>query len=131
MNNCTFTGRLTKDPIVRKVPVKGVETSVCNFYLAVNDGFGDNRKTDFIHVTAWRGAADNIAKYMTKGRSMTVSGAVHLESYKAKNAEGKEETRWTLAVPRATGFEFGDGKPMANETTDDDTVPFEEDAPAE
>lgn len=129
MNNCTFTGRLTKDPIVRKVPVKGVETSVCNFYIAVNDGYGDNRKTDFIHVTAWRGAADNIGKYMTKGREISVCGAVHLESYKTKNAEGVEEIRWTLSVPRAAGFEFL-GNRVANETTDDD-VPFPEDAPAE
>ena len=124
MNNCTFIGRLTKDPIVRKVPVKGVETSVCNFTIAADDGFGEYQKTDFIHVTAWRNAADAIGKYMTKGREIAVMGAVHLENYKAKNEQGIEETRWQLAVPRASGFEFL-GKRIAQ---DDDGTPFPENA---
>jgi len=122
MNNCTFIGRLTKDPIVRKVPVKGVETSVCNFTIATDDGFGDYKKTDFIHVTAWRNAADAIGKYMSKGREIAVMGAVHLESYVTKNDQNVDETRWTLSVPRASGFEFL-GKRIAQ---DGDEVPFEE-----
>lgn len=125
MNNASFGGRLTKDPIVRKVPVKGVETSVCNFTIAVDDGFGEYKKTDFIHVTAWRGAAEAIGKYMSKGREMNVWGAVHLDSYKVKNEEGIEETRWCQSVTRPYGFEFC-GKRIANETTDDDQVPFPE-----
>ncbi len=124
MNNCTFIGRFTKDPIVRKVPVKGVETSVCNFTIAVDDGFGENQKTDFIHVTAWRNAADAIGKYMTKGREIAVMGAVHLESYKVKNEQNVEEVRWTLSVPRASGFEFL-GKRIAQDG-DDGQVPFVE-----
>ena len=125
MNNTTIIGRLTKDPIVRKVPVKGVETSVCNFTLAVDDGFGDYKKTDFFHVTAWRNAADAIGKFMSKGREMGVMGATHLESYVVKNDQGVDETRWCLAIPRAAGFEFL-GKRIQNETTDDDQVPFPE-----
>ena len=81
MNNCTFIGRMTKDPVKKIVPINGVETSVLNFYIAVDDGFGDYKKTDFIHVTAWRGAADAIAQYMTKGREIAIKGAVHLETY--------------------------------------------------
>ena len=125
MNNCTFIGRMTADPIVRKVPVGGVETSVLNFYIAVDDGFGDYKKTDFIHVTAWRGAADAIGKYMTKGREIAVKGAVHAETFTAKNKEtGKEEQRTVLSMPRPEGFEFL-GRKVANEATDDDAdVPF-------
>jgi single-strand DNA-binding protein len=127
MNNCTFIGRITKDPILRKVPVGGVETSVLNFYMAVDDGFGEYQKTDFIHVTAWRGAADTIAKYMTKGREIAVKGAVHLENYNTKNAEGKEEARACLSIPRPEGFEFL-GRKVANDTPDDADCPFEEEA---
>ena len=74
MNNCTFIGRMTKDPVKKIVPINGVETSVLNFYIAVDDGFGDYKKTDFIHVTAWRGAADAIAQYMTKGSEIAIKG---------------------------------------------------------
>lgn len=116
MNNCTFIGRMTKDPIVRKVPVGGVETSVLNFYIAVDDGTGEYKKTDFIHVTAWRGAADAIGKYMVKGREIAVKGAVHMESYKDKETG---ETRYTLAMPRPDGFEFL-GRKVNNEQADTD-----------
>ena len=125
MNNASFSGRLTKDPIVRKVPIKGVETSVVNFTLAVDDGYGAYRKTDFVHVTAWRGAADTIGEYMSKGREMKVWGSVHLDNYKVKSEQGVEETRWCLAVPRPYGFEFGE-KRIVNEATDNDQVPFPE-----
>lgn len=124
MNKLTIFGRITADPIVRKVPVKGVETSVCNFYVAVNDGFGNYQKTDFFHVTAWRGAADAIGQYMKKGRQIMVHGAVHLETYTTKNAEGKDEQRTCMSITRVEDFEFADRR-VPNETTDDDP-PFEE-----
>lgn len=122
MNNCVMIGRMTKDPIVRKVPVGGVETSVLNFYIAVDDSFGEYKKTDFIHVTAWRGAADAIGTYMAKGREIAIKGAVHLEEYTDK-ASGEKRT--VMAMPRPEGFEFL-GRKVNNETTDDDNCPFEE-----
>lgn len=125
MNNCTMIGRMTKDPTPRTVVINGVETPVLNFYIAVDDGLGDNKKTDFVKATAWRGAAEAIAKYMTKGREIAVAGAVHLESYAAKDASGHDVLRTTMAMPRPYAFEFL-GKRIVNETTDDD-CPFPED----
>lgn len=125
MNNLTIIGRLTKDPVLRKVPVGGVETSVLNFYIAVDDGFGDYQKTDFFHVTAWRGAADNIAKFMTKGREIAVKGAVHLETYETKNAEGKKEIRSAMSIPRPEGFEFL-GRKISNDAPDEGECPFDD-----
>ena len=120
MNSCTFIGRMTKDPVKKIVPINGVETSVLNFYIAVDDGFCDYKKSDFFHVTAWRGAADAIAQYMTKGREIAIKGAVHLESY-----EKDGEKRTTLAMPRPEGFEFL-GRKVQNEVTETDECPWEE-----
>ena len=49
MNNITIVGRMTDDPFVRKVNIGGVETSVCNFYVAVDEGFGAKKNTEFFH----------------------------------------------------------------------------------
>lgn len=119
MNNTTIIGRMTADPIVKTVKVKNLDTKVLNFYVAVDDGFGDQQKTDFFHITAWRGAAEAIGQYMTKGREIAVKGAVHLEKYMKDN-----EVRYTMAIPRPDGFEFL-GRKVQNEVKDDDTTPWD------
>ena len=147
MNTTTIVGRMTADPIVRKVNIGGVETSVCNFYVATDDVSGRQKKTDFFHVTAWRGAADNIGKYMSKGRLISITGPVHLETFKAKVLDGqtktyvidpatgkpKEEMRTVLSIPQALMMEFlGSGQKVvdAGEAPDVevDPAPFPENA---
>jgi single-strand DNA-binding protein len=142
MNNITIVGRMTDDPYVRKVNIGGVETSVCNFYVAVDEGFGAKKNTEFFHVSAWRGAADAIGKYMGKGREITVSGAVHLETFKSKildsqtktyvmdpaTGKPKEEMRTVLSIPRTTVIEFlggsnGGQKFVDNEPVKEDDLP--------
>lgn len=127
MNNTTMIGRMTAEPNLRMVDIKdgkGQTTPVIDFYIAVDDNFGEYKKTDFVHVTAWRGAAKMIAEYMSKGREIAVKGAVHLGSYKTKNGE----IRYHLDMPRPDGFEFL-GKRVNNETTETD--PEEEATPFE
>ena len=118
MNNCTFIGRMVRDPEVRKVNIKNVETSVLNFDIAVDDGFGEYKTTDFIRVTAWRGAADAIGQYVTKGREIAVCGAIH---WSKNTKDGK--TFYNLEMPRPTGFEFL-GRKVVNEAAETDECPW-------
>ena len=126
MNNLTVIGRMTKDPNLRKVPVNGKETPVLNFTVAVDDGFrtdenGKKLDTEFFRVTAWRGAAEAIAKNCPKGREIAIKGAVHLGHY-----DGDNGTVWHLSIPRPDGFEFC-GKKIANEARDtDEETPWQE-----
>lgn len=101
-----ITGRMTKDPELRTVKCDGQDTHVIDFYLACDDGFktndkGEKENTEFFRVTAWRGAADAIAKWGTKGRTLTVTGASHLRSF---NKDGR--VTYYMAIPRPWYFEF-------------------------
>ena len=56
MNKVFLIGNLTRDPELTET-ASGV--SVCHFSIAVNRPYsGEEKKTDFFNVTAWRGLAD-------------------------------------------------------------------------
>ena len=78
-------GNLTKDPTLRKVKVGDAEVSVCNFYIAVNEGYGERRKTWYPRVTCWREQAEVMAKYLTKGSKVMVRGTVTAQPWKAQD----------------------------------------------
>ena len=127
MNNLTIIGRITKKPNLRKVPVNGEDTSVLNFTVAVDDGFrkdenGKKVDTEFFRVTAWRGAAESIAKNCDKGREIAIKGAVHLDSY-----DGETGKVYYLAIPRPDGFEFC-GTKVVNDAagTEETELPWQE-----
>lgn len=108
MINATIVGRITKDLQVRTVMIGDKATPVLNFTLACDDGNrvdkdGKRIGTEFIRVTAWRGAADAIAKYCYKGRAMAVAGAIHLGKYADQQNGG---LHYNLTVPSPTMFEF-------------------------
>lgn len=83
MNRVVLVGRLTKDPELRTT-TSGL--SKATFTLAVNrrttneDG---SKQTDFISCVAWRGLAETIAKYCTKGKEIAVEGRIETGSYDA------------------------------------------------
>lgn len=119
MNNLSIYGRITKELNLRTVTYKGVETKVLNFTVAADDGNrkdkdGNKVDTEFFRVTAWRGAAEAIAKYCTKGREICICGPVHLDKY---TKDGKEVPY--MGIPRPWYFEFG-GKHVDNEVKPDD-----------
>ena len=80
MKHMTITGNLTRDPELRTVPGG---RSVCNFNVAVNaqervknpDGSSAYEKTtDYFRITVWGSTGENCAKYLKKGRNVTVHG---------------------------------------------------------
>lgn len=104
LNHITIMGRLTKDPELRKTQ-SGV--SVVTFTVAVDRDFknGDEKVTDYIDCTAWRGQADFIAKYFGKGRMIVVDGA--LNSRKWTDKDGNNRVSWEI---QAQNVYFGDSK---------------------
>ena len=67
MNTFTISGRLTKDPELKKT---STGLSVCYFTLAVNKQYqvadGED-KADFLDFQAWRQSADFLCNYCHKG----------------------------------------------------------------
>lgn len=116
LNNCTFLGRLTKDPDVGKTQS---DVSYCRFCVAVDRAFareGEERKADFIDCTAWRGTADFIAKYFHKGDMIGVTGSIQTGTYEK---DGVKRKTWDLVVQQASfAGSKSDTKP-AEQTTQD------------
>lgn len=84
VNKVFLMGRLTKTPEL-KTTTSGI--SCCRFSIAV-DRYNKNseeKKADFFNVTAWRGTADFVAKYFTKGRMIFVEGDLMNNDYTDNN----------------------------------------------
>lgn len=100
-------GRLTEDPAdkLRKVTSNGEEVSVCNFSIAC-DPTSSKGTTDFYDCVAWRGLADNLAKYMEKGKAIYVEGRPREETYEVdgvKMRKTKYEINTIKFVDRGRG----------------------------
>lgn len=98
MNKVILIGRLTKDPELNFAAGSG--TAVCRFSLAVTRPFKKD-ETDFINCIAFGKAAENISKYITKGRQLAVTGSIRTGSYDAK--DGTKRYTTDVAVD---SFEF-------------------------
>ncbi len=82
MNKIILIGRLTKDVELRYTQV--TNTAVASFTLAVDRKFtkSDNEKqTDFFNVIAWNKLAENISKYLSKGKQVAISGRLETRSW--------------------------------------------------
>lgn len=88
MNKAILIGRLTRDPELRYT---GSNKAFCQITVAVNRGFGNQngeRDADFINVIIWDKTAENVAKYMSKGRLIAIEGRIQTRNY--ENNEGKK-----------------------------------------
>ena len=69
-NNLTITGRATRDA---EVTYTNAGTCLAKFSLAVN-GFKD--EVSFFKCTIWGKTAENVGKYITKGKQLNLEGSI-------------------------------------------------------
>lgn len=96
MNKICLIGNLVADPELRST---GSGISVCTMRIAVNRRFANQqgeREADFFTVVAWRGLADNCARYLTKGRKVGVTGSMQTRSYEDK--QGVKRTAYEVVA---------------------------------
>lgn len=108
-NKAILMGRLTKDPELRATP-NGV--SVCTFSIAVDRQYsskGEERKTDFFNIVAWRQTAEFISKYFTKGRCVLVEGELQNRSYTDKDGITRYVTEVIASQVSFTGEKKTEG----------------------
>lgn len=91
VNKVILMGNLTRDPELRYTP-KG--TAVADLGIAVNrrvsDGNGNwSDETTFVDVTVWGNTAENVQKYLAKGRGVFVEGRLQLDSWEDKQSGQK------------------------------------------
>ena len=85
LNSIIIMGRLTADPELRTT-ASGL--SVTSFSVAVDRNYtrsGEEKKTDFLNVVAWRQQADFVTKYFRKGSMIAVQGSLQTRNYEDKN----------------------------------------------
>lgn len=93
LNFIAIHGRLTADPELKQTQ-SGV--SVCNFTVAVDRFYSkmDEKQTDFFKVVCWRGLADMVSKYFSKGKEIVVSG--EMQSKKWQDKDGNDRISWEI-----------------------------------
>lgn len=128
-NFIVIHGRLTADPELRQTQ-SGV--SVCNFSVAVDRAYkqGEEKVADFFNVVCWRGLADMVSKYFTKGKEIVASGT--MQSRKWVDNDGSNRVSWELI---AQNVDFCGSKssatdaPKATAESDFKDIPADEDMP--
>lgn len=106
LNKIVIMGRLVKTPELMRTPSG---TSVTSFTLAVERDFRDKetgeKATDFIDVVAWRGTAEFVSRYFSKGKMAIVEGRLQLRDWKDKDGNNRRS-----AEVVAENVYFGDSK---------------------
>lgn len=118
LNTAIIMGRICNDLELRRTP-QGVE--VTKFTVAVDRAYtkqGEERKTDFINVTAWRGTATFITKYFKKGSMIAVQGAIQTGSYE------KDGNKYNTFEIVADNVSFCGGKNDGQSSNGTDTPSF-------
>jgi single-strand DNA-binding protein len=108
LNQVALVGRITKDPILRRISEGRVQTS---FVLAVNRNFKNQKgemETDFVLCTMWGKPAENTAKHCGKGSLIGVGGRIQSRSYEREDKSRVyvtevigEDVRFILTKKRA------------------------------
>lgn len=106
LNKIVLMGRLTRDPELRRTQSG---TAVTSFTLAVDRDFkGQNgeKETDFIDIVTWRGTAEFVCNYFTKGRMAVAEGRLQIRDWTDK--DGKKHKAVEVLADHVY---FGESKP--------------------
>ena len=107
MNLVILMGRTTKDIDLRYTAKSNIP--VARFTLAVDRPYtkqGGEKKTDFIPCVAFWRLAENLEKYIRKGRRIVIEGRIQVDSYDRDDRSKGYNT--SVIVER---FHFADSKP--------------------
>ncbi len=87
INKIICTGRLTKDPEIRKI---SEEMSVCQLRVAV-DGMGRGREVGFINVSVFGKAGEAAKQYLAKGWLVAVDGRLEYGEWETEGGEKRHD----------------------------------------
>ncbi len=113
LNQCSFIGRLGKDPDELKVISEG--KAYIQFSLAVDQGKSD---TMWLNVTAWERTAEIVEKAARKGTLVFVQGKLQIKKYKDKTTQAE---RLSVEIS-ASNVQILEKKPKEGEQLPDEAV---------
>ena len=109
INKVILMGRLTRDPEVRHT---STGKAVCSFSIAIDNGYGENRQTDFINCVAWQNQAEFLGRYFTKGMMVIVAGRISTRTW-----EGQDGKKNYVTEVIANEVNFGESKKSREENS--------------
>jgi single-strand DNA-binding protein len=118
LNKVILIGRLVRDV---EVKFTNSGTAVANFTIAADRKFSKEKDTDFINCIAWKGLAENMHKFTSKGSLVGVDGRLQVRSY--ENQDGR--TVWVTEVV-ADDVRFLDSRKSSEQPSTGQTEPFDD-----
>jgi single-strand DNA-binding protein len=91
MNTVNIIGRLGADPEIRHTPGG---KAVASLNMAIDDGWGENKKTVWIGVTLWGATAELAGKALSKGDRVGITGRLSQEEWE-KDGVKQRKTKVT------------------------------------
>lgn len=110
MNKVFLTGRVTREWEIRAT---SNGTTIARNSIAVDSGYGDNKRTDFINLTAFGKTAETLEKYGFKGQKMLIEGRIQTGSYEK---DGVKHSTTDIIVDRSEFLSFKDNNASDKET---------------
>ena len=113
-NKTILMGRLTRDPELKTTPSG---ESVCTFSIAVDRRYqtkGEEKKTDFFNIVAWRQTGEFVSRYFKKGNMILVEGELQTRQYTNKDGVNVTVTEINAEQVSFTGEKARDGAQSGN-----------------
>lgn len=122
MQFISITGRVGSAPETRTAG----SGTVTNFSVAVDQGWGERKQTNWYRVAIWGDRGTKLAQYIIKGEKVAVTGELEIGEY---NGKPQYEIRAADVDPFMSGKPTGNGTPEHRVPTPatadlDDDVPF-------
>lgn len=109
MNKCYFTGRMAKDV---EISYTNDNKAIGRFPFAVDNGYGDNKRTSFFNCVAWENTATTLEKCTTKGTKLLLECEAVQNQYTDKNGNKRNTVDFTVR-----NFEFCERKGASDSST--------------
>ena len=109
MNIFIASGNLTRDPELRYTK-EG--KPVVSFAIAINEGSGEKRSTEFVDCQAWDKLAETVAEYCRRGRKVLITGRYSTDEWIDKTTNQKRRK----TIINCRNVEFLDRRPVDDET---------------
>jgi single-strand DNA-binding protein len=122
MNKVVLIGNLVKDPVLRTT-TSG--KSVATFTIAINDGWGENKRTYYPNIVVWGKSAESCGNYLVKGSKVGITGKLTTRSWEQ---DGTKHYATEVVADMYDGVDFlspkGDQPVAQNGGLTDEEIPF-------
>lgn len=122
MKTIVISGGITRDATTRAAG----NDKVTGFSVAVDEGWGDKKRTLYFDCSMWGGRGEKIVGMLTKGTKVSVAGELSTREHEGKTYLTIRVDQLTLMGGKPQGERQEDRQePPRNQRSDmDDEIPF-------